>query len=170
MLVGPAAAARCVRSFNGRILFMPTRHAGDPLMFSRYDYNARLTLLSYYLLVLWSLTGISSLAGCTDTIDAREVASDGKDELSTTDDEVAELALARAYIGARCGGAPRLVRRFHYHFRLAGIRVRMFHLATADELHLVEFFHLDWWFFVAQALAWGGMLAAVAATAVGAPL
>ena len=66
MLIGPGAARRCIASFNGRILFMPSSYRRDeaakqksfpPRGRSPWE-PAALTLATYYLLVVGSLTGL----------------------------------------------------------------------------------------------------------------
>jgi len=82
-----------------------------------------LNLLTYYSLVLFSLTGLSSLLGATITIAAEE---DMAGIIITTD--------ITHYLGTTV-----IVRRFKYHFLLPGIRVKMWHLRGADgKLTLLE--------------------------------
>ena len=128
MLCGPAAAARCVKSFDGTIIFMPSNY--DAEAFSQaaaaqrpLPYEVRsLTLLKYYLLVLTSFTGLCSLLRQTRTVDAREgeaLDDSGCSPSLAVDRRVVEALAARSGAGA----GVRLVRRFEFHFRLIGLRV-----------------------------------------------
>ena len=113
-------------------------------MRSRYEV-ANLTVLKYYLLVLASITGLSTLLGLTQIIDARE----------GLEPEEAALAESHAlhpsapildYVARRAGGPITLVRRFEYHFKLTDLRVVMLHYSSSGDaatgrapaLHLVE--------------------------------
>ena len=84
MHIGLRAARRCIESFDaGVILFAPSEYALDPATafptttLSPYEVQT-LRLIDYYLLVAVTLTGLSTLLGLTDTVDAREGA-DGLD-------------------------------------------------------------------------------------------
>ncbi len=74
MLIAPGPAQRCIESFNGRILFMPSNYSRDASTFPAAGLRSRwepsLTLMTYYLLVLASLTGLSTLLGQTDVLGA----------------------------------------------------------------------------------------------------
>mmetsp|Transcript_14829 Transcript_14829/g.33352 ORF Transcript_14829/g.33352 Transcript_14829/m.33352 type:complete len:155 (+) Transcript_14829:390-854(+) len=83
-----------------------------------------LNLLTYYSLVLFSLTGLSSLLGATITIAAEE---DMAGIIITTD--------ITHYLGTTV-----IVRRFKYHFLLPGIRVKMWHLLADGKLTLLEIY------------------------------
>eukprot|EP00967_Tisochrysis_lutea_P079092 scaffold108045_cov40-Tisochrysis_lutea.AAC.1 len=175
MLIGPAAAARCVRSFNGRVLFMPAHRAKDPKAFdgapdraSCFDFSRGLTLFGYFALVVASFTGLSTLLQCTETMDAREVSpQDSERELPISEVESDELTLAKDYIRiySRSRYPTRLIRRFQFNFRLSGIKVRMFHFLTqpegtkgAPQLHLVEFYQLQIWHHMLRSVVAGGIL------------
>ncbi|KAJ1495249.1 hypothetical protein T484DRAFT_1763299 [Baffinella frigidus] len=183
MLIGPAAARACCDSFaNGTTLFMPSSYLNLPLpgkgdqqregaptkqppapsRLARWDASG-VTVPRYFLLVVLSLTGLSTLLGLTETIDASELTPQdpvqGKaswSRLITSPDAGADPRLqvtpeATAYIAhARGAHAVRLVRRFEYVFWLVGLRVAMLHYVSLnergevvrrdgkDELHLVE--------------------------------
>jgi hypothetical protein len=86
MLIGPSAARECCDSFaRGTILFMPSsyrlgendergksRAGAAATRLSRWDASG-VTVSRYFLLVLLSFTGLSTLLGLTETIDAREL-------------------------------------------------------------------------------------------------
>lgn len=79
MLISPGPAQRCIDSFTGKILFMPSSYSrgfdtcplSDPKKSSQWQVPA-INLSSYYCLVLSSLTGLSSALGMTETIDSRD--------------------------------------------------------------------------------------------------
>jgi hypothetical protein len=172
MLIAPAAAHRCTRSFDhGTILFCPsggfdaallkrlaTRSSGTrtcaKLPFLPWLINRRtLSVVVYYLLVLLSLTGLSALLGLRQDLDARE----GRDlPLTLGPPQLRVPRLALDYIatvgGAAPGTRPRMVRRFEYRFQLPGIHVAMYHFVTTgsdgrERLHLVESYlgPCTWW-------------------------
>jgi hypothetical protein len=146
MLVGPSAAKRCIESFNGRILFMPSNYCRDAATFpstgrSRWEPQS-LTLSHYYLLCLVSLTTLSTLLGQTAVLDARETDNDHKHPLGpmaatpaslTVDTIVEDYLLVTNKIeletSSKCGfaSAVEVQRRFEYDFKLAGIKVVMWH-------------------------------------------
>ena len=78
MLIGPAAARRCIKSFTGCILLLPAHVCVDASKFqpshlrgcSPYEVRFQLDLFVYYLFVLCSNTGLSSLLCRTKTVDA----------------------------------------------------------------------------------------------------
>ena len=112
---------------------------GDPEKQCKYEAK-NLSLLGYYLLVLFSCTGLSTLLGLTETLDASE----------TSDAPTPEVdPLVLSYLGR--GKPIHLVRRFCYNFRLPGIHVVMLHYACDGQLHLVEVFEWrrGWLFWLA---------------------
>lgn len=168
MVCAPGAAAACIRSFNGRILFMPRAAAHEVSTFpmtgeSPYGVS-RLTLLKYYLLVIWSLTGLSTCLRLTTTVEATDTLG-GR---CSTAADVSDRVLA--YLAGESGARPaevRLVRRFRYVFRLPGLRVMMLHFASPGQLHLVEVYERDrgpWHYLLAAVLVAGLLAVAVAAT------
>ena len=82
MLCKPSTAARCVESFNGTVLFMPHDYY-DPTMTKRESSSLQpfdctrpiLSVVSYYLLVWMSLTGLSTLLRQTKFLVSRDYAS-----------------------------------------------------------------------------------------------
>jgi len=195
MLVGPSAAQRCIASFSGRILFMPSRYSRDKHTFpsdgsgmSKWEVTS-LNLFSYYGLVVASLTGLSTLLGCTETIDARAVQDDEDAELPRLKSRrTLSLSLEKIVldylsqpppITSGCSSttvAPscvKLVRRFEYHFKLCGIRVMMLHFVSVrpdgkveydeegkERLHLVEVYECGTVYLVSQVVAVGALMAA----------
>ncbi|KAJ1400938.1 hypothetical protein B484DRAFT_405883 [Ochromonadaceae sp. CCMP2298] len=84
--------------------------------------------LTYFSLVLFSLTGLSSLLGAKITIAAEEDMAGITDPIVTPD--------ITHYLGTTV-----IVRRSEYHFWLPGIRVKMWHLRGADgKLTLLEIY------------------------------
>ena len=161
MLCGPAASRRCVESFaRGAIIFMPSSY--DPDGFNTSDPSdllpfevRKLTLLKYYFLVAWSLTGLSSLLRQTQTLAAYEVGAGPRAQpfWSPPHEPPHPLAVHPSVVDAltrRAGGATaKLVRCFEFRFRLVGLWVTMHHylcsdVATGEErLHLVEVYQLN---------------------------
>ena len=150
MLPRPGVARRCVAAFQNTIVFAPASYTdadfpahGD----SRYEVK-RLTVLAYWLLVLASFTGLSTLLGCTDVIDARDVDVINEREV---DDVLPPHGLhpseaMMAYVRRKAGERVRPCRRFEFNFRLAGLAVVMLHFRgeTTGRLHLVEIYHSRW--------------------------
>ena len=234
MFAMPGVVRRCNASFTGVVLFMPlssvlggtaaaaarTAEAapGAPAPFEVVG----LSVATYYLLVLLSLTGLSTLLGCTRVIEAREVdpiggggggggggrgggggsgssggggssvhggtgGSSGRVGVSEAGDDAAVLEWTRRILArrfARAGEAAshdrsaaaaaevRLVRRFRFNFRLAGVSVSMQHLSSPGApgepplLHLAEQYEVNWiCFCAAQAVLWLAVAGASAALA-----
>ena len=105
MLIGPSAARECCDSFaRGTILFMPSSYrlgendergksrAGARL--SRWDASG-VTVSRYFLLVVLSFTGLSTLLGLTETIDARELRERGSGVNSFTGQVPAPISACR---------------------------------------------------------------------------
>ena len=150
MLPRPGVARRCVAAFQNTIVFAPASYTdadfpahGD----SRYEVK-RLTVFAYWLLVLASFTGLSTLLGCTDTIDARAVDVINEREV---DDVLPPHGLhpseaMMSYVRRKAGERVRPCRRFEFNFRLAGLAVVMLHFRgeTTGRLHLVEIYHSRW--------------------------
>ena len=164
MHIGVPAARRCVQSFQrGTIIFSPATYIDSMATTfpdsgtSPYEVHS-LTLTKYYFLVLSTLTGLSTLLGLTDVMDATEcTGTDAK----ALDHPLHPSPPLLAYLERRCGGAVTLARRFEYRFRLVGLQVIMLHYRSDDgRLHLVEVYksamHLLW--------PWLGLMAAVLAT------
>ena len=151
MLPRPGVARRCVAAFQNTIVFAPASYTdaedfpahGD----SRYEVK-RLTVFAYWLLVLASFTGLSTLLGRTDVLDAREVDVINEREV---DDVLPPHGLhpseaMMAYVRRKAGERVRPCRRFEFNFRLAGLAVVMLHFRgeTTGRLHLVEIYHSRW--------------------------
>ena len=132
MLIGSRSAKRCIDSFTGRVIFMPSCYSrtndfppvGSDTI-SPWEVEG-LNLAMYYALVAFSMTGISTLLGLTQTIDAREsdnLSAESGDELPTLKShslprlEVDDVVLEYLVQGDdNC--SVRLVRRFEFNFRL----------------------------------------------------
>lgn len=128
MFIGPASAQRCIDSFTGKILFMPSCYSpSDDFPPPKSDYFSpweveSLDLRKYYLLVLASLTGLSTLIGLTRCVDSREddnLASEGPSLTSRVHPSLAvDDAILRYLVQEDQGATVRLVRRFEYNFML----------------------------------------------------
>ena len=151
MLPRPGVARRCVAAFQNTIVFAPASYT-DAEDFpargnSRYEVK-RLTVFAYWLLVLASLTGLSTMLGCTDVLDARDVDVINEREV---DDVLPPHGLhpseaMMTYVRRKAGERVRPCRRFEFNFRLAGLAVVMLHFRgeTTGRLHLVEIYHSRW--------------------------
>ena len=155
MLCGPAIAARCVDSFNGTILFMPSTYEPDKFRNhrERLPHEVKsLTLLKYYALVLFSLTGLCSMLRQTETLDANEDAAAlaASDDCGANRDHPLRVHPIVIHALASRHGSAQLVRRFEYRFRLLGLHVCMYHFrgrvdgSQQDSLSLVEVFKFGW--------------------------
>ena len=150
MHCGIQTAQRCVSSFNGVIIFSPSSYTMDSTSsfpmdstssfpnaedVSPFEVRRKLTVARYYLLVLCTLTGLSTLIGLTKTIDA----SEGSAAQAVTHPLHPDAQMLK-YLERRAGAPVRLVRRFEFRFRLVGLHVVMLHyLSDSDgRLHLVE--------------------------------
>jgi hypothetical protein len=155
MLPRPGVAKRCVAALQSTIVFAPVSYTdADFVEDSPYEVK-RLTVMTYWLLVLASLTGLSTLLGCTDVVDAREV-----DALPPHALHPSEAMMA--YVRRRTVEEMRVCRRFEFDFRLGGLRVVMLHFRGASgRLHLVEVYDsrlpapVRWLFETAKALVAG---------------
>lgn len=149
MLCAPSTAARCIESFaSGRILFMPSTYT--PKTVPTFDCSAEgvLTSLSYYMLVLLSLTGLSTLLHLTEFTDAREFSlEDAKDAQASMTSKHNPLLRVEPHVLEYCkqksnANSMILKRRFEYKFKLVGLEVIMLHfLCDNQKLHLVEVYH-----------------------------
>ena len=185
MLCGPAAAQRCIRAFTGSIVFMPASY--EPAGFlcateqqSRLPYEVTsLSLMTYYGLVLGSLTGLCTALKLTRILEASSSSallpssSSSSEPTTAATQPLAEppqshpLAVHPQVVealAARHGvrGQPssvKLVRRFEFRFRLVGLWVAMSHYLARDErgretLSLVEVYRVSK---VCAAAAWAGV-------------
>jgi hypothetical protein len=68
MLCGASASSRCLNSFDGTILFGSHEYYSSGKELATFDYSRTrfgLNLITYYILVVFSLTGLSTLLGRT---------------------------------------------------------------------------------------------------------
>lgn len=140
MLCHPATATRCIGSFTGSIFFAPS---DDTRNLERYDCTGGiLSLCSYYLLVLMSFTGLSTLLRQTEFRTAREYSTSNE----VTTEIVSEhdsMLVAEPHVLDYCkeqtkSSSLHLKRRFEYNFGLVGLSVMMLHLECDKKLlHLV---------------------------------
>jgi hypothetical protein len=142
MLCRPTTAKLCTSYFSkSKILFVRENEAP-----STGDFTAKLTWYYYYALVAYSLTGISTALGLTETLDCSEDLSSG---LSTCPPNHLTLYLSD-------GDNNRTLRHFQYNFRLPGITVDMWHVQGETAVHLVEVYRGGY-----RAMAfWGAAIAA----------
>jgi len=166
MVADPTTSQNIIRSLNGCILFLPYDHRDDEI----YLYDAPINVISYYALVLVSLTGLSTMLGMTETIDIQDFPKTGgirvpitigsADILSSISEpkvfvrdtvlEYVNNRIAQQY--SNSNGESRtsdeqstinLRRQFEYNFHLVGLNVIMLHFTSLDDpdvLHLVEVF------------------------------
>ncbi len=163
MVAKPSIAQTCIDSFvksTGCILFMPSFHKDDEIY--RYDasHDNALTLWSYYALVLYSFTWLSTFLGMTDTIDIQDYTDSGGLTIWPFEDGKAAPAETKSSVNPRVhvrkcvfkyvqrhkemfnlkekgadakAGELKLQRRFEYNFRLSGgLNVIMLHLSSSD--------------------------------------
>ena len=121
MLPAPGVARRCVAAFKDTIVFAPSSYTDEdfPARVGDSPYEVkRLTTFGYWLLVLVSLTGLSTLLGFTDTLDARDVDVINAREV---DDVLPPHALhpseaVMQYVRRKSGEAVRPCRCFEFTF------------------------------------------------------
>ena len=170
MLCSPTTAYKCLTAFKsnrGCILLMPSSYLNKKDGIVKYDLSFSLNLLRYYLLVISSFTGLSTLLGLTDTICKFETDIDvwplkrrklGQFEQSILKSKInPKIQIGDdvfRYIenhivqdlGRHGNEAPiiTLKRKFEYCFHLTGLHVIMVHFeslhAGERSLHLVEVF------------------------------
>ena len=142
MLCQPSTAQCCVDSFTGSILFMPHDYTTP----SNYDFSRPLlTVGTYYLLVLISFTGLSTLLGATKFQCAEEYNADQVKIITTPLASKSDPSLIfredcwnHVYKQCSCN-TLRLLRRFEYEFLWGNLSVVMLHLMCENnKLHLVE--------------------------------
>jgi hypothetical protein len=152
----PSAAKRALRSFNGGILFLPHDYDRSTKSLGSGDFTGT-TVFMYYLLVFFSLTGLSTLLNQTVFLVAQEeeesVTKKNESEKVNGVMYVAqhnkELQLHECtleYIKEKTNSKSLLLkRRFEYHFRLVNLSVVMLHFYSPDNglLHLVEVFQFE---------------------------
>lgn len=131
MFIRSSRAARCIDALNGVILFMPQTYREKGLAFYEVKH---LNLIKYYFLVIPSTTGLSTMLGFTKFIEAKENLLGGVESPEITPD-----ILDYIHEQAQCEvNDLKIVRRFHYKFKIPGIDVKMFHVDDGHKLHLVE--------------------------------
>ena len=158
MVCSPKTASKCIDAFDGTILFMPSTYTPDTLALYDYSPDGVLTPFSYYLLVLISLTGLSTLLGMTDFRMSREFPDPGAAAAAAvTPDEKRNQTATTPFVSTFNDGLRveslvldyckqytkaqtiHLKRQFEYEFRLVGLEVIMLHfLCDQNKLHLVE--------------------------------
>ena len=123
----------------------------------KYYQHDNLSVIGYYLLVIFSLTGLSTVLGLTDTLECLEDLDSGEGLISgEINNDIYEHLQFTTRRYNFCGKVSlthdsklRVVRRFRYDFRLPGIKVQMFHILESyktdkseedERLHLVEFY------------------------------
>ena len=145
MLISPSSAMRCVAAINGIILFMPSNYKERGI--SAFQVTNLSTFL-YYLLVLFSFTGLSTKLQMTEFLESEEDLQRGLISPEVTEDIIAFISERSNIQGADL----KVIRRFSYNFILPAIRVKMFHLSDGHpngKLHLVEIYNPpQWWWLV----------------------
>lgn len=151
MMCRPSMAQRCIDSFSGTILFMPTDTC--PTDIARYDCgNGILNLWSYYLLVIFSLTGLSTLFKQTKFLVAETVPLQ---QVNLIDDETivskhnsvlkVDQNILNYVVNQTNSSSLQLQRKFEYHFGgLVPVSVMMLHfVCNKGLLHLVEVYQVE---------------------------
>jgi hypothetical protein len=158
MLCSPATAQRAIDGLSeGRALFIPMGYMGDlqlvdyggPGRLGPIEWPKRLNLISYYLLVIYSLTGLSTLLGLTRTLVAEECnlpLQIDKGFQSKYHPNLQVKPDMLAYLVSEAGGDKSsgvvLKRHFAYSFGgLAPIDVIMLHIECNNKLSLLEVYH-----------------------------
>lgn len=129
MVSGPSTSTQCINSFDGKILFMPSDYANKGLPAYEVDH---LDLFTYYGLVFWSLTGLSTILGATKFTAAEENVKRGLPSSEITPE-------IKSYVNCKRG--CKVIRRFEYDFQVPSIHVSMYHLTdNTGKLSLVEIY------------------------------
>eukprot|EP00527_Entomoneis_sp_CCMP2396_P007111 CAMPEP_0198140174 /NCGR_PEP_ID=MMETSP1443-20131203/3380_1 /TAXON_ID=186043 /ORGANISM="Entomoneis sp., Strain CCMP2396" /LENGTH=224 /DNA_ID=CAMNT_0043802521 /DNA_START=53 /DNA_END=727 /DNA_ORIENTATION=+ len=172
MVCNPAAAGRCINEFSGATsIFMPSDYTrptneadgGCLNSFRSFDISKILNRVSYYALVLFSFTGLTSLLGCTKFLIGREeqgeisveegnIVAESNPEL-VIDSSVFEYIIKKQaqqqqfeddLVTSSCNHQFFIKRRFEYDFG-GMLTVMMIHLGcVGDEgkTHLVEVYRV----------------------------
>lgn len=162
MLCRPSTAQRCIDSFTGTILFIPEQPSSSTSeTISTYDCsNGMLNLWSYYLLVLFSLTGLSTLFKQTKflvgenvadaaTIPFHQAQANDTTAIITSTHITPPLHVDKHvlnYVMQQTNSASlQLRRRFEYHFGgVIPVSVIMLHFqCNKGLLHLVEVYRAE---------------------------
>ena len=136
MLTFPWSAMRCVASVDGVILFMPTNYKERGIAAYHVSF---LNTSVYYLLVLFSFTGISTALGMTEFLETSDNFEKGLESPEVTEDIKAFVV---QHSNAQLSSL-KVIRRFSFNFRIPGMKVKMFHLSDGrpeGKLHLVEIY------------------------------
>lgn len=155
MVCSYKTAQRCIQSFeHGNILFLPSHYTKETL--PNYDCSApgMTTPFSYFLLVILSFTGLSTLLGLTTFRIAEEYNDEDNDDKKDKQSAVISSNYnsklrVEPYVLEYCqqqtgASSLRLKRRFEYHFHLISIEVVMLHFqCNLDRLHLIEIYHVN---------------------------
>ena len=155
MLCHPRTAARCIHEFTGSILFLPNDYSSDGSL-AVYDCTgATLNLLSYYLLVLATFTGLCTLLGQTLFLVGREELEAKKHpteqswraertKRQTQDDELMVDSTVIGYIQKQFPDSTKLIlkRRFEYEFSIFASVVMLHLQCNQNRTHLVEVYHI----------------------------
>lgn len=148
MVCSPRVAQRCIESFTGHILFLPSHY--DSTNLERYEYGQskpkswRVGVVCYYMLVLCSLTGLSTLLGMTQTLVAQEQL-DPIDVSKSLAADFCEHLVVDTHVWRYLGGQELALRR-HFEFRFGNFcAVVMYHVQdrTNGKWHLVEVYQLE---------------------------
>jgi hypothetical protein len=150
MLCRPRTAKRCIDSFTGSILFMPDHYTTSKTL-ENYDCGRGITnTLTYYLLVLITFTGLSTLLQQTEIRMAEETLlkldSDNTVICSPHDGRLKVDSSVLDYVLRQHNSTNlKLTRRFHFYFGgLVPISVIMLHLeCNQGLLHLVEVYRVE---------------------------
>jgi hypothetical protein len=170
MLCSVGTARRCIQSFNGVAIFADQSiYNDDNTDLSTVDYNKKgallgLSVLNYYLLVLFSLTGACTLLGQTEFLESRDGLSEQfhleqKDVTVRSKKIQNQLCMPSKvleYIRASSAGGTEnnladpaasnmvvLKRRFEYNFG-GCISVMMLHFeCSRGKTHLVEVYRIE---------------------------
>jgi hypothetical protein len=134
------------------MLFMPSTYTPNTLPTFECSTKGVLTPLSYYVLVLSSLTGLSTLLRRTDFRKAQEFAAeDVKDAEAALTSTQNPLLRVESHVLDYCKSNTNsnsliLKRCFEYEFKLIGLEVVMLHFqCDKNKLHLVEVYHFNHW-------------------------
>lgn len=73
MVCNPWSASKCLKSFDENLFFMPSSYDMDSL--EKYR-SSSVSLLAYYTLVFFSVTGLSTVLGLTKTVEVTEFDDD----------------------------------------------------------------------------------------------
>ena len=150
MVCSPKTASRCINEFDGVVLFMPSTYTPETL--ASFDCKGALNYFSYYLLVVLSLTGLSTLLGMTDIRMAKDYPATTRSIEATQAPLASELNPAlrvEPFVLDYCkqyteANAMYLKRQFEYKFRLVGLEVIMLHFrCDQNKLHLVEVYQFN---------------------------